>query len=230
MTSLLEDHQGRLWVGIDNTLWRYEKGTFSRIDRSDGSRMGLITGITEDVDHNIWVEANRPPRTLFASRSQGPGRNRRSAKYRRPYSCGRSPRRYLARSHEWRSGSISQGKIEVFHFEHDPDAQVSQLNQLLVNPDWCGTRGDGLRPDRMEGRKTANPHRPERASVRWCQCARDGRSGSAVVVHAVWTRPDCTSGTATMVGPARSRLQLRTYDTFDGVIRRCPLSGSHTIL
>ena len=45
-----------------------------------------------------------------------------------------------------------------------------------------------------------------------------GPSGSAVVVYAVWTRPDCASGTATMVGPARCRCSSGPTIRFDGVI------------
>ena len=201
VTSLLEDHQGRLWVGIDNTLWRYEKGTFSRVDRSDGSRMGLITGITEDVDHNIWVEANRPPRTLVRIRDLKVQEEIVDPRISAARTLAADPQGGI-----WlglTNGDLAryrERKIEVFHFEQNPDVSIQPAPGGFH---WCGIKHDGLRPDRMEGRKTANAHRPERPSVRWCQCARYGPSGSAVVVHAVWTRPDCTSGTATMVGPAR---------------------------
>jgi len=65
VTSLLEDHAGRLWVGVDRTMSIYENGKFRRIDRPDGRPIGLAVGMTEDVDNNIWVETVGPPRTLI---------------------------------------------------------------------------------------------------------------------------------------------------------------------
>ena len=65
VTSLFEDHAGRLWVGIDNTLTIYSKGKFRRIDKPNGRPVGVIVGITEDVDYNIWAETIGPPRNLI---------------------------------------------------------------------------------------------------------------------------------------------------------------------
>lgn len=56
VTSLLEDHAGALWLGIDNGLAVYEQRRFRMITRPDGSPLGVVVGITEDTDHNIWVE------------------------------------------------------------------------------------------------------------------------------------------------------------------------------
>ena len=38
MTALLEDHAGRLWLGVDNGLAVYEQGSFRQITRGDGTR------------------------------------------------------------------------------------------------------------------------------------------------------------------------------------------------
>ena len=62
---MLEDHAGRLWIGIDNTLSIYKGGKFSRINKPDGSPIGLVSGMTEDVENTIWAETTGPPRTLF---------------------------------------------------------------------------------------------------------------------------------------------------------------------
>jgi len=65
VTSLLEDHTGRLWVGTDEALWTREGGKNNgifrqiQIKRADGSAIGIIWGLTEDSEHNIWVEAHR---------------------------------------------------------------------------------------------------------------------------------------------------------------------------
>jgi signal transduction histidine kinase/ligand-binding sensor domain-containing protein len=63
--ALLEDHAGRLWVGVDDFLTIYKNGIFRRIDKPDGKPVGSIVGMTEDVERNIWVETIGPPRTLF---------------------------------------------------------------------------------------------------------------------------------------------------------------------
>jgi ligand-binding sensor domain-containing protein len=65
LTSLLEDHAGRLWAGIDNNLWTYEHGEFRRIAQPDGGAVGFVTGLAEDSEHNIWVVVGRPRRTLM---------------------------------------------------------------------------------------------------------------------------------------------------------------------
>jgi signal transduction histidine kinase/streptogramin lyase len=58
MTSLLEDRAGRLWVGVDNELSVYERGNFRKIHTRDGSPLGAVRAMTEDVDGSIWVATN----------------------------------------------------------------------------------------------------------------------------------------------------------------------------
>ncbi len=56
-TSLFEDHTGRLWVGVDAGLDVYGPDHhFQAISKPDGSALGMVTTMTEDVDHNVWVE------------------------------------------------------------------------------------------------------------------------------------------------------------------------------
>jgi signal transduction histidine kinase/ligand-binding sensor domain-containing protein len=56
VTSLFEDHAGHLWVGIDNKLSIYKDGKFRWINKNDGSPTGMVVGITEDIESNIWIE------------------------------------------------------------------------------------------------------------------------------------------------------------------------------
>jgi PAS domain S-box-containing protein len=56
VTSLLEDHQGNIWVGVDDGLFIYKDGRFRRIPEPDRHPLGLVLGLTEDVDGNIWAE------------------------------------------------------------------------------------------------------------------------------------------------------------------------------
>src|SRR5262249_35782263 len=65
VTSLLEDHNGRLWVGVDNTLSIYEDGEFHRVTMTDGRQVGFVSGIAEDTEHHIWVAVSGTPRILM---------------------------------------------------------------------------------------------------------------------------------------------------------------------
>ena len=68
ITSLLEDHAGHLWIGVDNTLSVYEGGGYRLISKRDGSPVGMVAGIAEDSETNIWIESLGPPRTLMRIR------------------------------------------------------------------------------------------------------------------------------------------------------------------
>jgi signal transduction histidine kinase/ligand-binding sensor domain-containing protein len=57
VTTLFEDHAGRLWAGVDSGLWVYDGSAFRAVRHADGSALGIIFAITEDVHHNIWVRA-----------------------------------------------------------------------------------------------------------------------------------------------------------------------------
>jgi PAS domain S-box-containing protein len=56
VSSLLEDHHSNIWVGVDDGLFIYKDGRFRRIPEPDHHPLGLVLGITEDVDGNIWAE------------------------------------------------------------------------------------------------------------------------------------------------------------------------------
>ena len=66
--ALLEDHLGRLWLGIDRTVMTYQLGRFFDIKAQDGRRLdhiGKIVSFTEDIDGSIWSIANDDPRHLI---------------------------------------------------------------------------------------------------------------------------------------------------------------------
>jgi ligand-binding sensor domain-containing protein/two-component sensor histidine kinase len=65
VSSLLEDHQGNMWVGVDDGLFIYKDGRFRRIPEPDHHPLGLVVGITEDVEGNIWVECKGAERRLI---------------------------------------------------------------------------------------------------------------------------------------------------------------------
>jgi PAS domain S-box-containing protein len=65
VSSLLEDHQGNIWVGVDDGLFIYKDGRFRRITGPDHHSLGLVLGITEDVDGNIWAQCKSTRRRLI---------------------------------------------------------------------------------------------------------------------------------------------------------------------
>jgi signal transduction histidine kinase/ligand-binding sensor domain-containing protein len=133
VTSLFEDHVGRLWVGLDDGLTVYENGEFHRVKRRNGSSRGLIVGIAEDVDHNIWVETGGQDRSLIRIQD---------LQVREEFSVPRMPaaRRVAADPGGglWlglMNGDLARyqhGRTETFHFQHVPDSRVEQVT---VNPD-----------------------------------------------------------------------------------------------
>jgi signal transduction histidine kinase len=50
---------------MDNTLSIYQSGKFSQIKKQDGSPLGMVMGLTEDSEHNIWAEIHGPPAMLI---------------------------------------------------------------------------------------------------------------------------------------------------------------------
>ena len=64
VTSLLEDHAGYLWVGIDDVLFVYKEQKFRAVRRRDGTPIGAVIAMIEDRDHNLWA---RPSETLPGS-------------------------------------------------------------------------------------------------------------------------------------------------------------------
>src|ERR1700722_14627658 len=128
VTSMLEDHTGRLWAGIDNTLSIYQGGRFSQIKRQDGSPVGVVLGMTEDSENNIWVETKGPPGTLIRIQDQ------------KVLEAFPAPQMPLARKVAadpqngiWLgllNGDLARyrsGKTEIFPFTHHPDSRVNEL-------------------------------------------------------------------------------------------------------
>ena len=68
VTSLFVDHAGNVWTGMDDKLFVREGGKFRQITKPDGSALGMIKGIAEDSERNIWVGTKGPPGTLVRIR------------------------------------------------------------------------------------------------------------------------------------------------------------------
>jgi signal transduction histidine kinase/ligand-binding sensor domain-containing protein len=128
VTSLIEDHAGRHWVGIDNTLNIYENGRLTKVPGRDGSPTGMILGITEDKDNNLWMLSYRPPRLLLRISDA-------QVQEEIPMPPMPEGRALVAdsRGDIWlglRNGDLAryrEGHAETFHFEHPPNSLVYQV-------------------------------------------------------------------------------------------------------
>ena len=65
VTSMLEDSAGNMWVGVDDGLYLFKNGRFRPIRGPDREPLGLVVGLTEDIDRNIWAECfSKPPKLV----------------------------------------------------------------------------------------------------------------------------------------------------------------------
>jgi signal transduction histidine kinase len=216
VTSLFEDHAGRLWVGVETSLWLYEGGRFRRIDRPDGSPIGLITEIAEDTESNIWLAVNRPPRTLVRIQH---------LEVQEELSAPQIPpfREVAADPHGgiWlglMNGDLARfrhGDLEIVPFKNRLDAQV---NQLLVQADGAvfGATASGLVGWKAGQRQTLtvrnglpcdgiNALVADGQGALWLHTQCGLVQIASPELQRWWTQPDV-------------RVQLRTYDAFDGVV------------
>ncbi len=67
-TSSLVDHEGQLWVGIDDKLARFKDGKFTFFATPDGSPPGEVISLCEDSEHTIWVLAGGRPHRIYRVR------------------------------------------------------------------------------------------------------------------------------------------------------------------
>ena len=128
VTSLIEDHAGRHWVGIDNTLNIYENSRLIKVPGRDGSPTGMILGITEDKDNNLWMLSYKPPRLLLRIADA-------QVQEEIPMPPMPPGRALVAdpRGGIWlglTNGDLAryrEGHAETFHFEHPPNSVVYQV-------------------------------------------------------------------------------------------------------
>jgi len=68
VASLLEDRAGNLWVGVDDSLYVLKDERFRPITGPKGERLGLVVGIAQDIDDDIWAACAGNPRKLVRIR------------------------------------------------------------------------------------------------------------------------------------------------------------------
>ena len=64
VTALFEDDRGVLWMGIDQDLFSYSNGRFSKKVRSDGKPTGMVVAMAEDASQSIWIVTTGTDRLL----------------------------------------------------------------------------------------------------------------------------------------------------------------------
>src|SRR5271157_1515841 len=65
VTSMLEDRAGNMWVGVDDGLYLFKDGRFRRLPGPNREPLGLVVGMAEDIDGNIWAECfSKPPKLV----------------------------------------------------------------------------------------------------------------------------------------------------------------------
>jgi signal transduction histidine kinase/ligand-binding sensor domain-containing protein len=215
ITALLEDHAGQLWVGVRSSILVYREGRVREIRRPDGGPLGLAAGITEDTDHNIWVEVIGPPRTLI---------HIQDLKVKEMFPVPQMPAaRKLAADPKggiWlglMSGDLARyrnGNLEIFPYDLPP---ASRVDQVFVAPDGSvlGATASGLIAWR-DGKKQiltvrnglpcdgVNAIMFDRKNALWLYTQCGLIQIPAAELARWWTEPD-------------SRLQMRVFDSSDGV-------------
>jgi signal transduction histidine kinase len=134
ITSLFEDHAGRLWVGMDLSLFIFEDRHFRELKKPNGDTLGLVVGMTEDTENNVWVEVSGQTRTLVRFRDLS---------YQEDYPDPKVPggRRVTAdpAGGIWLgliTGDLARfrdGHVDTFAFHHPRD--LRGVEQVTVAPD-----------------------------------------------------------------------------------------------
>ena len=141
VTSLFEDHAGRLWVGVDSKLAVYERGQFRLIQRSGKNEVGLVTALTEDIDHDIWAYVAGNNAGLLRIREFRVEEEFPQARY--AFSLAADPNGGI-----WmglRKGGLA--RYRKGNFESIPTLNTGTITDLLVDPDgsiWAATQRRGL--------------------------------------------------------------------------------------
>jgi ligand-binding sensor domain-containing protein/signal transduction histidine kinase len=133
VNSIFEDHLGRLWAGIGIDLTVYDGRRTQFVRKKDGGPIGMITGITEDEDSNIWIEAKGTSMTLIRIQNL-------KVQEEFPAPPMVSARKVAAAPNGgiWLgliNGDLARykdGKVSTFHFPH---AQNARVEQIKVNSD-----------------------------------------------------------------------------------------------
>ena len=219
ITSMLEDAAGRVWIGVEQSMVLYEGGKFTPVEDAQGRPPGLVVGVAQDKDRNVWMEAIAPHGLMRAEDS----------KIRERFAPPQIPAaRKVAADPSggiWLglvSGDLAHyrdGRLDVLSYaETSPAVQDRRVNQLLVQQDGAvlGATEFGLIEAHAGKRRTltvANGLPCERTFSMVFDAAGD-----------LWVYLECglvrirkSELAAWRADPSR-RVAMRMFDTLDGAL------------
>jgi signal transduction histidine kinase/ligand-binding sensor domain-containing protein len=65
ITSIFEDHTGAMWVGVNDSLTRFESHRFIPLKLDTGAPLGMIVSLAEDRAFDLWAVSLGPPRQVL---------------------------------------------------------------------------------------------------------------------------------------------------------------------
>jgi signal transduction histidine kinase/streptogramin lyase len=68
VAAMLEDSSGNMWVGVDDGLFLFKNDRFRGLPQRNHKPLGLVVGMAEDIDGNIWAECAGSPGRLVRIR------------------------------------------------------------------------------------------------------------------------------------------------------------------
>ena len=110
-----------------------KNGRFSEVKKPDGQTLGLVVGIAEDTEDNVWAEVSANPRELIRIRDLQVMEVFRAPEMPAARKVAADPNGGI-----WlglMSGDMARyrhGKLETFRFQHETESFV---NEISVSPD-----------------------------------------------------------------------------------------------
>jgi signal transduction histidine kinase/ligand-binding sensor domain-containing protein len=131
--ALFEDSFGRVWCGINNDLYRYDRGKFQKVRGKSGGATHFIVGITEDSAHDIWAEVSGGSHELIRIHGL-------EVVEEYPEAVIPSARALAAGANGVLWLGLRNGDLARFHDGHaevfpSPGGPKSYVYQVVVNPD-----------------------------------------------------------------------------------------------
>jgi signal transduction histidine kinase/streptogramin lyase len=65
VTTIFEDHRGRMWIGLDDTLNILAGDSFQAVRMPDGGPVGMIVSMAEDTEGELWAVSLGPSRHII---------------------------------------------------------------------------------------------------------------------------------------------------------------------
>jgi ligand-binding sensor domain-containing protein len=116
-----QDHEGFLWVGTENGLYRYDGKRFQQFTKSDGLADAYISALASDADGNLWIGTARGISVKeggrFAQRKGG------------PFASGIRRNASLT---AWNSGVLLVSSQTLWYAQYTPTAEVGKSG--LITP------------------------------------------------------------------------------------------------